>query len=44
MGDSNLDLITLFQFERFDHRGGQAHGQAVSPLRDLHATSMDIHH
>src|SRR6266478_665849 len=36
IGNSNLDLVTLFQFERFNHRCGQAYGQAISPLRNLH--------
>src|ERR1700687_2330659 len=42
--DSNLDLIALFQLERFDHRRRQTHRQAIPPLRDLHAVSLDIHY
>ena len=37
---SNLDLIALFQLERVDHRCGQTHRQAISPLRDLYGSLL----
>jgi hypothetical protein len=37
MRNSNFNLIAFFQFERVDHRRGQAHGQAIPPLPDLHS-------
>jgi hypothetical protein len=30
--DPNLDIVAFFQFQRLDDCGGQANGQAVSPL------------
>src|ERR1017187_6956705 len=42
-GDAHLDLIALFQFQRLDNHGGQAHRETVSPLRNLHGASLDIH-
>ncbi|HZW79970.1 MAG TPA: hypothetical protein VFF50_05830 [Candidatus Deferrimicrobiaceae bacterium] len=30
--DPNLDPVPFFQFKRLNHCGGQAYGQAVSPL------------
>jgi len=35
-GDMNLDLVAFFQPERFDDGRRKAHGQAMSPPRDLH--------
>src|SRR5580700_12221667 len=42
-GDANLDVVAFFQFQRLDHRSGQSNRQAVSPLRNLHRLSLDIH-
>src|SRR5918999_784887 len=36
-GDHDLDVVALLQIERLDDHLGQANGEAVSPLRDLHA-------
>jgi hypothetical protein len=35
-GDSNLDLIALFEIERLDDRRRQSNRETVSPFRDLH--------
>jgi hypothetical protein len=41
--DPNLDLVAFFEGQRFYYSCGQAHHQAVTPLRYSHRGSLDIH-
>jgi hypothetical protein len=43
VSDMDFNLVAFLEFERFDHGGGKADREAVSPLGDLHSLSMDIH-
>jgi len=36
------NLIAFLQLKRFDHRRGNANGETVSPLRNLHCRPPDI--
>jgi RND family efflux transporter MFP subunit len=42
IGHFDLDLVAFLEAEPLDHRGGQAHGQAVAPFADLHGEPLDI--
>src|SRR5882762_5623405 len=34
--DGNLDFVSLFEIERFDHDSWKTHGQTVAPFGNLH--------
>lgn len=38
----NVNLIALFQIERFDNGGWKTNGKAISPARNLHNRLFDI--
>src|SRR5580700_1345628 len=42
IGDADLDLVALFERERFHHRFGQPDREAVAPLGNLHFAPRDI--
>src|ERR1700721_2991718 len=34
--DGNLDFVSLFEIESFDHHSGKTHSQTVTPFGNLH--------